>query len=118
MAIVGGFDIHRRQIIFGYLDTVTGQERRGRIGPACRLTLRAWLERFTGCGDVAFAVEGCTGWRFVVEELQRAGITALLAEPAETAHLRGPKRHAKTDKTDSRHLRMLVADGRVPLSWI
>ena len=42
----------------------------------------------------------------------------MLAEPAETAHLRGPKRHAKTDKTDSRHLRMLVADGRVPLSWI
>jgi hypothetical protein len=33
----------------------------------------------------------------VVEELQRAGITAHLAEPAETAGLRGPKRRAKTD---------------------
>src|SRR5207244_4309574 len=118
MAIVGGFDIHRRQVTFDYLDTVTGQVRRGRISPACRETLRHWLERFAGRADVTFAVEGCTGWRFVVEELQRAGITALLAEPAETAHLRGPKRHAKTDKTDSRHLRMLVADGRVPLSWI
>ena len=118
MAIVGGFDIHRRQVTFDYLDTVTGQVRRGRISPACRETLRHWLERFAGREDVTFAVEGCTGWQFVVEELQRAGITALLAEPAETAHLRGPKRHAKTDKTDSRHLRMLVADGRVPLSWI
>jgi transposase len=118
MAIVGGFDIHRRQVTFDYLDTVTGQVRRGRISPACRETLRHWLERFAGRQDVTFAVEGCTGWQFVVEELQRAGITALLAEPAETAHLRGPKRHAKTDKTDSRHLRMLVADGRVPLSWI
>ena len=105
MAIVGGFDIHRRQVTFDYLDTVTGQVRRGRISPACRETLRHWLERFAGREDVTFAVEGCTGWQFVVEELQRAGITALLAEPAETAHLRGPKRHAKTDKTDSRHLR-------------
>jgi transposase len=118
MAIVGGFDIHRRQVTFDYLDTVTGQVRRGRISPACRETLRHWLERFAGRVDVTFAVEGCTGWQFVVEELQRAGIAALLAEPAETAHLRGPKRHAKTGKTDSRHLRMLVADGRVPLSWI
>jgi transposase len=67
---------------------------------------------------VTFAVEGCTGWRFVVEELQRAGISALLAEPAETAHQRGPKKRAKTDKADARHLRTLVAEGRVPLSWI
>lgn len=118
MAIVGGFDIHRRQVTFDYLDTVTGQVRRGRISPACRETLRSWLERFAGRDDVTFAVEGCTGWRFVVEELQRAGITALLAEPAETAHQRGPKKRAKTDKADSRHLRMLVAEGRVPLSWI
>jgi hypothetical protein len=76
MAIVGGFDIHRGQDTFDYLDTVTGQVRRGRIAPACRETLRHWLERFAGCEDVTFAVEGCTGWRFVVEELQRAGITA------------------------------------------
>ena len=63
-------------------------------------------------------MEGCTGWRFVVEELHRAGITALLAEPAETAHQRGPKKRAKTDKADARHLRSLVAEGRVPVSWI
>lgn len=90
MAIVGGFDIHRRQVTFDYLDTVTGQVRRGRISPACRETLRHWLERFAGREDVTFAVEGCTGWQFVVGELQQAGITALLAEPAGTAHLRPP----------------------------
>src|SRR5450755_2059699 len=118
MAIVGGFDIHRRQVTFDYLDTVSGQVRGGRIDPACRAALRGWLERFAGRGDVTFAVEGCTGWRFVVEELARAGITALLAEPAETAHQRGPKKRAKTDKTDARHLRALVAEGRVPASWI
>jgi transposase len=92
--------------------------RRGRIDPACRQELRSWLGRFAGRQDVTFAVEGCTGWRFVVEELQRAGIIALLAEPAETAHRRGPKKRAKTDKADARHLRTLVAEGRVPLSWI
>lgn len=118
MAIVGGFDMHRRQVTFDYAGTGTGQVRRGRISPACRETLRVWLERFAGRDDVTFAVEGCTGWRFITGELARAGITVLLAEPAETAHLRGPKRRAKTDKTDARHLRILVAEGRVPLSWI
>jgi transposase len=35
-----------------------------------------------------------------------------------TAALRGRKRHAKTDRTDSRHLRVLLADGRLPGCWI
>ena len=67
---------------------------------------------------VAFAVEGCTGWRYVAEELALAGIAAHLAEPADTAFARGRKRHAKTDKTDCRHLRMLLAEGRLPECWI
>ena len=37
---------------------------------------------------------------------------------ADTAALRGRKRHAKTDKTDSRHLRQLLADGRLPECWV
>jgi transposase len=118
MAIAGAFDIHRRQITFDFADTETGQVQRGRIAPATRVVLRDWLSQFDGRDQVTFAVEGCTGWRFVVEELQAAGITALLAEPAETAHQRGPKKRAKTDKADARRLRELVADGRVPLSWI
>ena len=65
MPIVGGLDIHRKQITFDYLDTVTGQVRRGQISPADRAHLRAWLARFAGREDVAFAVEGCTGWRYV-----------------------------------------------------
>ena len=63
MPIVGGLDIHRKQITFDYLDTVTGQVCRGQISPADREHLRAWLARFAGLEDVAFAVEGCTGWR-------------------------------------------------------
>ena len=118
MPIVGGLDIHRKQITFDYLDTVTGQVCRGQISPADREHLRAWLARFAGLEDVAFAVEGCTGWRYVVEELAAAGAMAHLAEPADTAFARGRKRHAKTDKTDCRHLRMLLAEGRLPECWI
>ena len=95
-----------------------GESWRGRICPADRESLRGWLRRFHGVPDVEFAVEGCTGWRYVVEELQRAGITAHLAEPAETAGLRGRKRRAKTDWADARHLRDLLLDGRIPESWI
>lgn len=43
---------------------------------------------------------------------------AHVAEPADTAFARGRKRHAKTDKTDSRHLRELLAEGRLPECWI
>ena len=118
MPIVGGLDIHRKQITFDYLDTGTGQVRRGQISPADREHLRAWLARFAGCEDVAFAAEGCTGWRYVAEELTAAGIAAHLAEPADTAFARGRKRHAKTDKTDCRHLRQLLAEGRLPECWI
>ena len=118
MPIVGGLDIHRKQITFDYLDTVSGQVQRGQISPADREHLRAWLARFAGVEDVAFAVEGCTGWRYVAEELAAAGVAAHLAEPADTAFARGRKRHAKTDKTDCRHLRLLLAEGRLPECWI
>ena len=118
MPIVGGLDIHRKQITFDYLDTVTGEVKRGQIAPADREHVRAWLARFAGRDDVAFAVEGCAGWRYVAGELAAAGIAAHLGEPADTAALRGRKRHAKTDKTDARHLRTLLAEGRLPECWI
>ena len=69
MPIVGGLDIHRKQITFDYLDTATGEVKRGQIAPADRTHLRSWLARFAGRDDVAFALEGCTGWRYVAEEL-------------------------------------------------
>jgi transposase len=110
-------DVHRRQITFDYLDTGTGQVRRGRIAPADRQLLRRWLGSVAGRPAV-FAVEACTGWRLVVEELRRAGVEARLAEPADTAAARGPKRRAKTDRADARQLRELLTEGRLPESWI
>jgi transposase len=118
MSIVGAFDVHRRQLPFDCADTVTGEVKRGRVVPADREHLRAWLARFAGQDDVHFALEGCTAWRYVVEELAAAGITPHLAEPADTAALRGRKRHAKTDKADARHLRVHLAAGDLPGCWI
>ena len=118
MAIVGGIDIHRAQLTFDYVDLDSGEVFRGRIAPADRAQLRQWLDRFLGRTDVAFALEGCTGWRYVVEELHRGGITAHVAEPAETAARRGPKRRAKTDRSDAQLLRDLLLEGRIPESWI
>lgn len=117
MAIVGGLDVHRQQITFDYLDTETGDVRRGEIRPATRDRVRAWLARFTG-QEAVFALEATTGWRFVCDELRRVGIQAHLAEPADTRALRGPKKRAKTDREDARHLRELLVQARLPECWI
>ena len=103
MGIVGGLDVHRRQITFDYLDEGSGVVRRGRI-EASREILRRWLATEVTERPARFAVEACTGWRFVVEELAAVGVEAHLAEPADTAAARGPKRRAKTDRLDARHL--------------
>jgi transposase len=117
VSIVGGLDVHRRQITFDWVDRATGQAQRGQITPATREGLGRWLAQLPGHHG-AFAVEACTGWRFVVEELQAAGWQTYLAEPAETAALRGPKRRAKTDRTDAQLLRELLEQHRLPQAWI
>jgi len=116
--IVGGLDIHRKQITFDYADLVTGEVRCGHIAPADREHLRSWLAGFENPAGAAFAVEACTGWRYVIEELQRAGMDAHLAEPADTAAARGRKKRAKTDRADARLQRDLLAQGRLPECWI
>lgn len=58
--------------------------------PATRERPRRWLQRFQG-QEAALDLEATTGWRFLVEELQAAGLEAHLAEPADTRALRGPK---------------------------
>ena len=118
MTIVGGFDVQRKQLTFDYMDSETGEVRSGQIRPATRKMLRNWLGEHCPGGDAEFAVEGCTGWRYVVEELTAAGAVAHLADPAETAGLRGPKKRAKSDRTDARLLRTLLWDGRLPESAI
>jgi transposase len=117
MEIVGALDVHRRQITFKTLVRATGEVGRGRISPAARSDVRGWLAQFAGC-EAEFVLEGTTGWRFVVEEIERAGQRAHLADPTETAARRGRKRRAKTDQSDcDLQLRLLLA-GELPESWI
>jgi len=90
MNIAGAFDGHHRQLTFDYLDTVTGEEP-GAGAPADREHLRAWLARFAGQADAAFALRGCTGWLNVAE-----GRTA--------AHLAGPEAPVRHDRGVTREL--------------
>ena len=117
MLIAGGLDVHRSQITYDYLDVESGESRRGVIRPATRERLRQWLDELDGAKG-GFVLEATTGWRFVVEELRRAGFEPHLAEPAEARARKGPKRRAKTDRADARHLRDLLINDAVPESWI
>jgi transposase len=116
MTIVAGFDVHRAQITFDALDTETGEVTRGRID-ATPAAVERWMSRFER-REVHVALEACTGWLFVSRAVERAGAVAHLAEPVETHALRGSKRRAKTDREDARWLRSLLAEGRLPESWI
>jgi transposase len=115
--IVMGLDQHRAQITAEWIDLATGEVSRGRVAPADRAAVKRFLGRFAG-RELEVALEATTGWRFVVEELERVGAGVHLAEPAETSGLRGPKKRAKTDWADARHLRELLLIGRLPESWI
>src|SRR6202521_2725099 len=122
MSMVCGLDLHRGQIPFDALVVESGESWRGRVWEPDRERFRRWLRdevtpRAHG-GRVALAVEGCTGWRYVVEEVMAAGFEAHVAEPADTKAARGRKHRAKTDRTDARLLRELLASGELPESWI
>jgi transposase len=117
VSIVMGLDQHRAQITADWLDSETGEVKRARVAPADRAGVRRFLERFDG-ERLEVALEATTGWRFVVEQLRRIGAGVHLAEPAETAGLRGPKKRAKGDRADARHLRELLMVKRLPESWI
>src|SRR3954467_14551536 len=116
MAILAGFDVHRAQITFDALNSETGEVVRGRIR-GDREAVGEWVAQFAG-EHVEVALEACTGWLFVYEVLDAAGVVAHLAQPAEMSALRGKKRHAKTDRADARWLRTLLAQGRLPEAWI
>lgn len=122
MSMVCGLDLHRGQITFDALVEESGEVWKGRVWKPDRQRVRRWLHhdvaRRAGEGRVAIAVEGCTGWRYVVEEIEAAGFEAHVAEPADTQAARGRKKHAKTDRTDARLIRDLLAAGELPESWI
>jgi transposase len=89
MDIVGAFDLHRKQITFDYIEMQSGEVHRGKIQPADRENLRLWLDGFTErfpAQHAAIAVEATTGWRFVVEELRRAGASPIWPTQRRPSH--------------------------------
>src|SRR5205807_9929096 len=98
-------------------DPDSAASRRGKVCAADRGHLGRWLPRSPG-QDAHYALEGGTGWRYVAEDISAAGQAPHLADPAEAAHLRGPKRRAKTDRADARHQRVLLEQGRLPECWV
>ena len=122
MSMVCGLDLHRGQITFDALEVESGEAWRGRLRQPDRARFRRWLTeelaRRAEGEPVAVAVEGCTGWRYVVEEIVAAGFEAHVAEPADTQAARGRKKHAKTDRSDAKLIRELLQSGDLPESWI
>jgi hypothetical protein len=66
-----GVDQHRAQISAEWIDTITGEVSRARVAPADRAGVRKFVAGFRGKG-LEVALEATTGWRFVVEELERS----------------------------------------------
>jgi transposase len=77
--MVSALDVQRRQIRYATVDVGSGGVSRGRISAASRESVREGLARFDAVVAAHFALEGTTGWRFVVEEIERAGHRAHLA---------------------------------------
>jgi len=59
---------------------VTGEISRSRVALADRAGVRTFLAPFTDRG-LEVALEATTGWRFVVEELERVGAEAWPSRP-------------------------------------
>ena len=111
MSIVMGLDQHRAQIAAEWIETITGEISRARVAPADRAGVRKFLAQLEGVG-LEVALEATTGWRFVVEELERIGADVHLAEVVQTSGLKGRGKRAKSDWADARHLRELLLIGR------
>ena len=76
MSMVCGLDLHRRQITSDAVEVESGESWRGRVWQPDHERFRRWLRddvtRRAQGAPVALAVEGCTGWRYVVEEITAA----------------------------------------------
>ncbi len=110
MTIVMGLDQHRAQITTEWIDTVTGELSRSRIAPAHREGVRRFLARFDG-RELEVALEATTGWRFVVEELQRAGASRASGRAGGDRREAGAQ-EAREDRSRRRPAAARAGDGR------
>ena len=109
MAIVGGLDLHRKQITFDVLDTVSGAVCAGAgSAPADRQLFRCWLAGF----DRPAGGSGGGGMhRLAVRESRSVRprvCMRILPNRPDVAGLRGPAAARQNDRLDARHLRELL----------
>jgi hypothetical protein len=108
VSIVGGVDIHRNQLTFDYVERESGG---GSAAGSHRPTGSTWRTGWPGSTVYRMC---SSGWRAAPAGGTWPNRCAArrdphLAEPAETATLRGHKRRAKTDRADAKLLRELLA---------
>jgi transposase len=90
VSLVMGMDQHRAQISAEWIDTITGEISRARVAPADRAGVRRFLGQLEGVG-LEVALEATTGWRFVVEELERIGADVHLGRGGPDQRSEGPR---------------------------
>ena len=108
-----GCDSHSRYSVFVSVD------EKGRVGTPVRVDhggrgLRDYLATLEKGTPVA--VEASGGWYWFMDELEKAGLDARLANPLEAKHRMGGKN--KTDKLDAQGLAILLRNGTLPEVWI
>ena len=89
MAIVMGLDQHRRRSRLSGSTPTAARFGPRRVAPGATVdVLRGSCRRFAG-GELEVALEATTGWRFVVEELQRIGAEVASGRAGRDVALRG-----------------------------
>ena len=116
MSMVGGLDLHRRQITYDVLDVESGEIWRGRLWQPDRARFRNWLEN-----EVTLRAHSRRG-RHRRRGLHRLALRhrgdlksrlhAVLGRTGRHAGGTGKKHHAKTDRSDARLLRDVAAPVR------
>lgn len=106
-----GIDMHQRYSFCSVKDATTGQRLRTRV-PHTPGAIEAFLAPYQG---QAAAVEATRNWYWMVNALEAAGIEPHLADPTATKPFLGRQ---KTDRIDADGIADLLAEGRLPESWI
>lgn len=106
-----GIDMHQRYSFCSVKETTTGQRTRVRV-PHTPGAVEAFLAPYRG---QAAAVEATRNWYWMVNALEAAGLQPHLADPAATKPFLGRQ---KTDRIDADGIADLLAEGRLPESWI
>lgn len=106
-----GIDMHQRYSFCSVKDPTTGQRTRVRV-PHTPGAVEAFLAPYRG---QAAAVEATRNWYWMVNALEAAGLEPHLADPTATKPFLGRQ---KTDRIDADGIADLLAEGRLPESWI